>query len=48
VIVPLALGLSDIPLSLDLKFLLVSPVAVALCFLVGYYVRKLPLVGSIL
>jgi len=47
-IVPLALALSSIRLDLSLKFVLVTPVAVALCFLVGYYVRKLPLVRSIL
>jgi glucan biosynthesis protein C len=48
VIVPLALTLSDIQLNLGLKFLLVAPVAVTLCYLVAYYVRKLPLLRSIL
>jgi glucan biosynthesis protein C len=47
-IVPLALALSGIRLDLSLKFVLVAPVAVALCFLVGHYVRKLPLVRNIL
>jgi len=47
-IVPLALALSGIRLDLSLKFLLVTPIAVALCFLVGYMVRKLPVVRGIL
>ncbi|MCX6028959.1 MAG: acyltransferase [Chloroflexi bacterium] len=47
-IVPLALALSGIQLGLSLKFALLSPVAVALCFLVGYAVRKLPLVRNVL
>jgi peptidoglycan/LPS O-acetylase OafA/YrhL len=48
VIVPLALALSGIQLDLSAKFVLVAPVAVALCFLVGHGVRKLPVVRSIL
>jgi glucan biosynthesis protein C len=47
-IVPLALALSGIRLDLSLKFLLVAPLAVALCFLGGHGVRKLPVVKSIL
>ena len=47
-IVPLALALSGIRLDLSLKFVLVAPLAVALCFLVGYVIRKLPVVRSIL
>jgi glucan biosynthesis protein C len=47
-IVPLALALSGVRLDLSLKFLLVAPVAVALCFLVGHGVRKLPVVRGIL
>jgi glucan biosynthesis protein C len=47
-IVPLALALSGIRLDLSLKFLLVAPVAVALCFLIGHVVRKLPVVRGIL
>jgi glucan biosynthesis protein C len=47
-IVPLALALSGIRLDLSLKFLLVAPVAVAVCFLVGHGVRKLPVVRGIL
>jgi glucan biosynthesis protein C len=48
VIVPLALALSGIQLNLGLKFVLVAPVAVALCYLVAYYVRKLPYFRNIL
>jgi surface polysaccharide O-acyltransferase-like enzyme len=47
-IVPLALALSSIRLDPGLKFLLVAPMAVALCFLVGHLVRKLPLVRDVL
>jgi glucan biosynthesis protein C len=47
-IVPLALALSGIRLDLSLKFVLVAPLAVALCFLVGHVIRKLPVVRSIL
>jgi glucan biosynthesis protein C len=48
VIVPLALALSGIRQSLGLKFALVAPLAVALCFLVGYFVKMLPIVRRIL
>jgi glucans biosynthesis protein C len=48
VIIPLALALSDIHINLGLKFLLVTPVAMTLCYLVAYYFRKIPLVRSIL
>ena len=47
-IVLLALVLSGIRLNMVLKFVLVSPVAVILCFAVGYYVRKLPFARGIL
>jgi len=47
-IVLLALALSGIRLNMALKFVLVSPVAVGLCFLTGHYVRKLPLARGIL
>jgi glucan biosynthesis protein C len=47
-IVTLAIALSGIRLDLSLKFLLVAPVAVLLCFLVGHLVRKLPVVRGIL
>lgn len=48
VIIPLALALSGIHMNLGLKFLLVTPVAMTLCYLVAYYFRKIPLVRSIL
>ena len=48
VIVPLAIALSGLQMPLPLKFVLVTPFAVALCFTVGYYVRKLPLVRNVL
>lgn len=48
VIVPLALALSGIRLDLSLKFVVVAPLAVALCFLVAALVRRLPLVKRIL
>jgi hypothetical protein len=44
----LALALSGIRLDLGLKFLLVAPLAVILCFLVGNLVRELPLVRGVL
>ena len=47
-IVPLAIALSAIRLDLSLKFLLVAPLAVAVCFLVGHLVRKLPVVRGVL
>ena len=48
IIVPLAILLSDITWPLELKFLLVAPLGVALCFLIGHAVRKLPLVRQVL
>jgi hypothetical protein len=48
VIVLLALAVSGIRLEMGVKFVLVAPVAVALCFLIGYYIKKLPLARSIL
>ena len=48
IIVPLALALSGIVLNLGLKFILVAPVAVALCYLVAYLVRKIQFVRSVL
>lgn len=47
-IVALALALSSIPLELGVKFVLVTPLAVALCFLVGILIRRLPLVRNVL
>ena len=48
IIVPLALALSGIQVNLGLKFILVAPVAVMLCYLVAYLVRKVPFVRSVL
>ncbi len=42
VIVPLALSLSGVRLDLGFKFALLAPLAVALCFVAGYWVRMLP------
>ena len=48
VIVPLALALSGIRMNLSMEFLLVTPVAVALSYLVVYSARKLPILRVIL
>ena len=48
IIVPLALALSGVALNLSLKFVLVAPVAVTLCYLVAALIRKIPFVRSIL
>jgi glucan biosynthesis protein C len=48
VIVPLALSLRSISLNLDLKFLLFAPLAVVICFTIGYLARLLPLIKRIL
>lgn len=47
IIVPLALLLSGISMNLDLKFLIVAPLAVALTYVVSYYFRRLPLVRNV-
>jgi fucose 4-O-acetylase-like acetyltransferase len=47
IIVPLALALSGVPIDPTVMFLLVAPLAVALCYVIAYYFRKLPLVRSI-
>ena len=44
----IALGLRGIQMDLALKFIWVAPIAVALSFLVGYLIKKLPLVRNIL
>jgi glucans biosynthesis protein C len=44
----LALALATIEMPLVFKFLAVAPVGVALCFLVAYLVRKIPLVNRVL
>ena len=48
VIIPLALALSGLQMDLSLKFLLVAPVALTLCYFVAYTLRRIPLVRSIL
>ena len=48
VLVYLAIALRDIRLYPLLKFALVAPVGVSLCFLIGYGLRKLPLVRRVL
>ncbi len=48
IIVFLALGLRGIILSPLLKFVLVAPLAVSLCFLISNYIRKLPIARRIL
>jgi glucans biosynthesis protein C len=47
IIVPLALALSGVQINPTLMFLFVAPLAVALCYVIAYYFRKLPLVRSI-
>ena len=47
IIVPLALALSGIPINPTLMFLIAAPLAVALCYIIAYDFRKLPLVRSI-
>ena len=47
-IIPLAYALSGIVLVGLLKWILVAPLALALCFLVAHYIRKLPLARDIL
>jgi glucans biosynthesis protein C len=42
IIVPFALALSGIRMNLSLKFLLVAPVAIGLCYLAAYVLRKAP------
>jgi surface polysaccharide O-acyltransferase-like enzyme len=48
VITLLALALSGIKMDLTLKFVVVAPVAVAVSFLAGYLVKKLPVAQDIL
>jgi membrane-bound acyltransferase YfiQ involved in biofilm formation len=48
IIVPLALALSGIQMNLSLKFLLMAPIVVSLCYLVAYALRKVSLVRTIL
>jgi hypothetical protein len=46
--IPVVLVLSGIGLHPLLKFALVAPIVVSLCFLLGNYIRKLPLARDIL
>jgi hypothetical protein len=46
--VPLALALSGMEQNLSVKYLVVAPIAVALCYLVAYGLRKVPFVRLIL
>ena len=48
IIVPLAIILRVVSLRLEIKFILFAPIAVAVCFLTGYLVRKLPGVRYVL
>lgn len=41
-IVPLALALSSLQMNLSIKFLLFSPLAVVVCFLAAFLLRKVP------
>jgi glucan biosynthesis protein C len=47
-IVPLALAFSGVRLSLELKFILVTPLAVAICFLAAYLMRQIPILRRVL
>jgi fucose 4-O-acetylase-like acetyltransferase len=47
IIVPFALLLSDIRLQLNFKFLVVSPVAIALCYFIVYVLRKVPYIKAV-
>jgi surface polysaccharide O-acyltransferase-like enzyme len=48
IIVGLGLGLASIEMPLALKFLIVAPIGVALCFVIAYLVRKIPKVTQVL
>jgi len=48
IIVPLALLLRNISLSLEVKFVLFAPLAVAISFLTGYLIRMIPGVRNVL
>ena len=47
IVVALTLALSGIPINPTLMFLIAAPLAVALCYIIAYYFRKLPLVRNI-
>ena len=48
IIVPLPIALSGISMNLSLKFLWVTPIGLALCFLIAHLLRKVPVVKNIL
>jgi len=48
ILVLLALGFQSVQLPLLAKFAIVSPIGVALCYLVGYLVRKIPHANRVL
>ncbi|MFN8598089.1 MAG: acyltransferase family protein [Anaerolineae bacterium] len=48
IIVWLALALRGLQMNLSLKFLLVAPIAIALCYAVAYLIRKIPFVKGVL
>jgi peptidoglycan/LPS O-acetylase OafA/YrhL len=48
VLVGLALGLASINMPLILKFFVVAPIGVILCFIVAYLVRRIPKVNLVL
>jgi glucans biosynthesis protein C len=48
ILVGLALGLASIEMPLALKFLIVAPIGVALCFVIAFLVRKIPMVNRVL
>jgi hypothetical protein len=48
IIVGLGLGLASIKIPLDLKFLIVAPIGVTLCFFVAYLVRRIPGINHVL
>jgi hypothetical protein len=48
VIVLLALALRGVTLHPLLKFVMVAPIAIAICFVLAHYIRKLPLARDIL
>ena len=47
VLVTIGLLFRDVALHPLLKFAVVGPLSVALCFLIGHYFRKLPIVSKI-
>ncbi len=48
ILVYLAIALQSVQMPLLLKFVVVSPIAVALCFLVAFVIRKIPLADKVL